>query len=435
MNDLESRLRSLRDLPDSPAPTVVELRERARQNGRRRRITIVAAVVPIAAIVIGLIVWNQDEPLPEVRTVPVDTSVPNADNRSLGGVTGVSVTVTPNTGLRDGQLVEVRVSGLERLPSASLVMCAGDVTEQTAMSVCDIGAVHSPDAQSPTQPRAMAIQTVSVARFLNITHSSSGAAPTGTYDCATEPAGCVLAVGPVSLPARGVLTTLMFQDVPIATPAIEVDSTEGLISGQEVEVNAEGLRPNSAVPIRLCLPGGEVCDVYSYTDATSDGTGALSQRIRVWSVLYTWQGETLCTVESCAISVVDGSLPAGHVEVPISFAPGTPTPNPRLVLDPPGPYADGQEVTVRGSGFRPGIEISQDLGQCPADKDTRIEERCGYDLGLSVVADDEGRFTTTFRLSNSLIYTGSCVTGPGCVLGWVIPHGPTLAKVPLTFRE
>jgi hypothetical protein len=37
-------------------------------------------------------------------------------------------------------------------------------------------------------------------------------------------------------------------------------------------------------------------------------------------------------------------------------------------------------------------------------------------------------------LQESLLVTGSCTDDTGCHLGWVIPHGPTIAKLPLTFR-
>ena len=104
------------------------------------------------------------------------------------------------------------------------------------------------------------------------------------------------------------------------------------------------------------------------------------------------------------------------------------------MIDPAGPYTDKQEVTVTGTGFRPGMEVGGEIGQCPSDKDTSLEERCSYwDIGSHVV-DDRGTFTMVVRLQESLLFTGSCKEGAGCHLGWVIPHGPTVAKVPLTFR-
>ncbi len=56
-------------------------------------------------------------------------------------------------------------------------------------------------------------QQVSVARLL---HTSWGGDPNQRqpYDCATEPAGCVLIVAPFELPARGVLIPLEFDDIP-----------------------------------------------------------------------------------------------------------------------------------------------------------------------------------------------------------------------------
>jgi hypothetical protein len=91
-------------------------------------------------------------------------------------------------------------------------------------------------------------------------------------------------------------------------------------------------------------------------------------------------------------------------------------------------------VTVTGTGFRPGIDVGGSIGQCPNDKDTATEERCVYSvIGSTIVADD-GTFTMQVTLQESLMFTGSCKEGAGCHVGWVIAHGPTLAKVPLTFR-
>ncbi len=73
-------------------------------------------------MVIGVAVWRDgSEPNSQV-TVDADASTttapPNADEtvRTLGDVTGVTVEVTPSTGLRDGDLVEVTIDGLEKLP-------------------------------------------------------------------------------------------------------------------------------------------------------------------------------------------------------------------------------------------------------------------------------------------------------------------------------
>jgi hypothetical protein len=221
---------------------------------------------------------------------------------------------------------------------------------------------------------------------------------------------------------------------------VRVSPADGLTNDHEITVTAEGLRPNAVARVMQCRTEpfvhdegtSELCDASS--EVTTDEAGRLTHRFSVWATLYTWQGLVDCTVEDCAVAVSTDPVRT-DAKTPIRFAPGTPVPTPRLSIDPEGPYADGQVVTVTGTGFRPGMDLGMQIAQCPNDKDTRVEERCGYPMQGPAIADDQGRFTVRVRLSSSLAFTGSCVDGPGCHLGWVITHGPTLAKVPLTFRE
>jgi hypothetical protein len=117
----------------------------------------------------------------------------------------------------------------------------------------------------------------------------------------------------------------------------------------------------------------------------------------------------------------------------LSFAAAAVVEQPRLTLDPVGPYVDGQEVEVRGSGFVPGTTVGGRLGQCPAGLDTRKEERCTYGTGFGTVVSEEGTFVVSLTVRDAS-FTGSCREGPGCMVAWVINHGPTVAEVPLTFR-
>ena len=75
-----------------------------------------------------------------------------------------------------------------------------------------------------------------------------------------------------------------------------------------------------------------------------------------------------------------------------------------LTLEPPGPYVDRQEVTVHGRDFPPGIDLTDNIGQCPADKDTAVEERCGYGFppGAPIIVDEDGEFTITVPVFESL---------------------------------
>jgi len=446
VNDLETRLRSLDAIEARPTPTAGTLREQAagRRRRRRRRQGLVVLAVTMVLLIAGTLAGlalsdDQSQQLtvgPSGDSTSVTTAAQSSSNRTLGGVAGVGVAVSPSHDLLDGQLVEVHISGLERLPAASVVMCAGDLTDATAASSCDFEAVANPATGESVQVVATAQMQVSVARTLRIARGSTETASTVSYDCATEPAGCVLAVGPLALPARAVLVPLTFQDVPVAQPAVSLIPATGLRAGQQATLIVKGLRPLATYKVTQCrLEGEGGCDVLSEGSVTADGEGRVSSTVAAWASIYRYDGRVDCTAEPCAVTLTTAGGEA-VVGTPLQFAPDVVAPVPSLTIDPTGPYRRDQLVTVRGSGFRPGHDMVGEIGQCPADKDTATEERCTYDLYTSVgsvVVDANGRFTTTVRLTETLVFTGSCRGAPGCVLGWVIPHGTTLAKVPLTF--
>jgi hypothetical protein len=216
----------------------------------------------------------------------------------------------------------------------------------------------------------------------------------------------------------------------------------GLVDGQQIVVTGEGLQPNALVQVQLCRAapvlneeGGssQLCDGYSWGNAATDGTGRTTYDATVWTTLYTWQGPIGCTVEECVAAFTDENYRV-LAAAPLAFASDAATAQPRLRISPSGPYYDQQEVTVTGTGFRPGIDVGGEIGQCPNDKDTAKLAACAYSVIGSTIVDEQGRFTMTIRVIENTLFT-NCKAGAGCHLGWVIiNHGPTLAKVPLTFR-
>ncbi|HXH58209.1 neocarzinostatin apoprotein domain-containing protein [Iamia sp.] len=441
MTNIETRLKSLRTTPVADGPGSDDLRRRAARRARRRRVAVLAAAVPVLLVAIAVAANTfGDEPADRVRTElgPASTdpepgsssTLPSGPegNRVLGGAEDVSVDVTPRTGLRDGDLVTVRVEGLDNLPDAVVLMCAGDVTADDASRSCTTSAVEQAGVEG--QVAASAEQTVSVSRTLQITRGSADLNQAEPYDCAIEPAGCVLAVGPFALPPRAVLVPLTFADVgPPVAPSITASPRTGLAEGEAVTVRAEGLRPNGAFVIEVCAPGESACDqIGPSARASSDADGALVATVTVRSAVYSPDGRTDCTTSPCAITIRDERFQV-QAAVPISFAPGVEAPVPELVIDPAGPYVPDQQVTVRGTGFPAGAVVR--LGQCPADLDTAAEERCVYPAVLyAIVVAADGTFTATTDLSLGTAL-GPCGPDRPCHLGWVLNHGPTVATAPL----
>jgi hypothetical protein len=349
----------------------------------------------------------------------------------MGTITGVTIEVTPATDLHDGQLVHVAIDGYAKLTRPIIILCAGDVTAETAMSACDLTPLELAGPSGGDQELS-ADQDAAVRRVIRLPRESTPEDDQGgPYDCATEPAGCALVVANNTPPATGVGVAVSFARDELPTPEVSAAPAKGLDDAQDVTVEASGLRPNSTYLVTQCGAGVDpVCDEINVPSAKTDGDGDLRTTYPVQTAIYGWKGRTDCTAEACVIRV-HSDISASAGQAPISFAPDAVAPVPRLSLSPSGPYQDQQEVTVTGTGFPPGFDISSGIGQCPADKDTAVEERCGYGSIATdtVIVDEDGRFTTTIRM-----YAQPCRTEAGCVLGWVLTHGPTLAKVPLTFR-
>lgn len=445
MNDLDDRLASLRHHPQPDRADAGAIHRRAEHRIRRRRTALgAAAVLAVVAGAVGVLALDRRD-AERIETTPVDRPAavdgapapppspdPPGPTRTLGDGAGVTVEVTPRTDLTDGALVDVRIEGVAALPGALILMCAGDIDAENAASSCDTTAVQRPDADVNAQVTAEAMQTVSVARFIHIPRHPSDPNQNVAYDCATEPAGCGIAVAPFSLPATGVFVPVSFRADPVTPAQLTLAPATGLADGATVAVDAEGVRPNGGFTLQQCRADG-TCDELAWPHAESDGDGRLRGTIVVRAALYTYQGRTDCTADDCSVRLLDagGTMIA---EAPLGFGADVVAPMPRLTIEPEGPYVADQEVEVRGTGFPPGIDIGSQLGQCPADLDTAVAERCSRPAAFtSVVVAADGTFRVPIRLSDNLIFTGSCVTGPGCVLGWVIPHGPTVTAVPLTF--
>lgn len=444
MTDLEDRLRHLASSLDAGGAVDVtppsELRAQAARRRTRRRTGVfgascAAAVLLLVSVGVSL---RTDDTGEVVAGPPVTGEAPFAADpgqRSLGPVEGVAVEVTPASDLVDGQTVRVRIDGLETLPRAIPLLCRGDVEQATVSELCDVGAVTVGG-----WPRAETKQEIQVPRYFWVVDPLLQTSL--LVDCANEPAGCVLGIGdPAASPFRGVAVPLQF--APVAPPEVLVTPGADLLDGSEVAVEIRGLRLNRAYVFVQCTADGRVCSgevdgpplpsVDSGADGTARGTVVVS------AALYSYRGTADCTYEPCVVGVADAeyrdraAADQGLVATPIAFASGVKAPVPTLDITPEGPYVSSQEVTVRGTGFPPGLELGRSLGVCPAHLDTALEERCAYRL-QSVVVGPDGSFRTQ-RVLSDLTSAGRCQDLPsGCVLAWVLNKGPIAASTPVRFR-
>jgi hypothetical protein len=119
--------------------------------------------------------------------------------------------------------------------------------------------------------------------------------------------------------------------------------------------------------------------------------------------------------------------------VPIAFDPDVPPPPPpTLRLDPDTDLVHNDVVTVTGAGFVPGDFV--ELYECiEADGSASLLGSCSYSGNGSQIADDEGRFTTTFTVKRVFGNPGGplfdCVGDGECAL-----YAQSLSD-PLAFTE
>lgn len=451
MNDLDRRLRNLGS-PDEGGSAglharAATLRSRATARRRRRNRRAVGVVVASVAVLAGVAVaaFDRDAGTEDVATGPDTTDAPSGPTTtaevdpsdevpSIGGLEGLTIDVTPRTDLVDGQLVEVRIEGLELLESPVLVLCAGDLAADTAAADCDLRQLERADDPDDTSGAVVASQTVAVRRTIQLGREGQDPNAGGSFDCATEPVGCVMAIGSTTDPTRSAIVPVTFDaDAPVPTPEVRVVPSAGLRAEEDVEVTASGLRPNSTFRVAQCSAGRpQRCDEMSWPVARTDADGNLTAVVPARPALYDWQGKIDCTESACTIVVTDDSGER-YAAAAIAFAGDVTAPMPSLQLSPAGPYVDGQEVTLTGQGFPAGADIGSQIGQCPDDLDTAVADRCTRPAIGRATVDDDGTFTVTIRLADSLLYTGTCTGDPGCHIGWVLPHGPTQVKAPLDF--
>jgi hypothetical protein len=449
MTDLDDRLHALRSAPVPPGPDADEVRHRARHRmaRRRRRITFVGVPVILVLVVLGaaLALAGDDasesvvtgpDPTTTDTTFEPTTSEPDGASTtrpttSVGNAEGVSLRATPTTDLHDGQLVTVEIDGLARLSTPIIVLCAADLTAETAARDCDLTPLEM-GGTSAGQTKPSGSQQVVVRRVLRLPREATAEDDQGgPFDCATEPVGCALVVGSSTAPVKGVGVAVSFSGDDLPVPEVSLDPATSLVDRQEVQVRATGLRPHSTFTVSQCTRAeAEACDEIELRSAKADGDGVLATNATAHAAIYGWKGRFDCTVVACVIQVrTEGG--ETQAEAPLAFAPGTVAPDPRLAISPAGPYDDRQTVTITGTGFPPGFDASSAIGLCPADGDSAVLNHCGYGSLRNgpVIVDEDGRFTTTIEL-----FAQRCRTTAGCVLGWVLNHGPTIAQVPVSFR-
>ncbi len=271
-----------------------------------------------------------------------------------------TMTVTPATGLIDGQSVHVVGVGLAANSPAIMEQCLTG----HGIEGCD----PTTQTYNPTDASGSFATDV---RVLTIMHTSLG-----TIDCRTNVDPCVLGASTSGGPDGAISATLGFDPSgPLLPPPVVTATPDtGLIDAQVIAVDGTGFRvtPSYYLPIeiRQCVTGAtsyDDCHSSQYQDYNPvHPDGSWHGSIRVHGIIATDGGDTVdCRTTPTACELLVGTFypSIDAVAVPISFDPDAPAvPPATITVTPATDLVDGQAMHVNGTGFLANSPVG--LSQC-----------------------------------------------------------------------
>lgn len=356
------------------------------------RITAVAAV---AALLVGTVAVLAQRAPGDGTRLDVDQALPDVEVgvlRPLGPHDGkdsiqLPVTAEPRTELRDGDVVTVTGEGFVPGETVGLVQCAREAGGETAATRGGVDGCYIGDYQSITaDDQGVASGTYAVHRVLTTPL-------TGTVDCAAEAERCILAMGALNDYDRSGGSAIAFAAglEPVTLPTVQALPTEALADGDLVHVTADGLTPDTTMFVEVCSSDPSACwqtgealdpatdgmDGYPEVGLLVDGSGHAEGDVPVWRYLPGPEPSTYvdCAVSPCSLRLSGDVAPP---TVPLHFTPGGDGPAaPALSAAPTNGLAPGERISVQGTGFLPGSQVS--LSLCAAFSAMLVE---GYPVCL-----------------------------------------------------
>jgi Neocarzinostatin family len=334
-----------------------------------------------------------------------------------------TISVTPDTGLVQGQ--SVTVTGSNFAPNAQIFLSECS-TGGSSTYGCGSGIGGSATADGIGAFSA----TFTVQRGIR----DYDTYPPTVIDCASAPQACSMQAFAYD-GGDSALVPIDFDPLaPIVTPTVTVTPQFDLADRAFVSVHAEGFAPGDEVVISQCDadassygPGCSTDGASRFVLADASGTVDVTMRVRRNLTYYDLTSPSPiqtanCSdaVGECVIRAESYSDPLGTVDVPLGFDPTAVAPPPVLTVTPAGPWTDGQQVVVHGSGFTSGARIG--MGECIADVEPNGHTCDSQPGGLfdAFFADDNGEFTRTITIHaqfQSVDAVVDCPSEPnGCVL-------------------
>ncbi len=270
-----------------------------------------------------------------------------------------TMTITPDTGLVDGQAVTVAVTGLTPLSVAGVAQCV----EGHGQDGCDLEnrQIISTD-ENGGFTTSMVVHTML-------------ATPLGAIDCRTSADACVIGASTTFDEIGAVWTSMEFDPTGALQPAPNLTAQPGtdLVDNQQINVVGSGYPPNIGYSVQVCPTGGTLatdCALTQFPTVVFTGpSGTFTQPVQVHSGFVTEAGDFIdCRTAPGACEVRIGPNPRTNRTgvAPLSFDPAGPlTPRPSMVIDPAADLVDRQTVHATVNGFGPQGQIQ--IQQCVTD--------------------------------------------------------------------
>ncbi len=336
-----------------------------------------------------------------------------------------AITVTPATGLVEGDVVTINGTGFPANAFLAFVQC-GPGTGQEACNLSNIRYVNANASGS----FSMSFTPRRILRTQGVNH-----------DCA-DAGACSIGGGTVPDGSGGSATASIRFDPsipPPPPPVLTVTPTTDLLDRQSVTVTGSGFPAESPVGVVECLDpptwNPTNCNLRNvgFTFTEADGSFSLTYQVR--RLLRTDGATTDCADLGACVIAAGVNDPTDGAAVSIQFDGSVPLPPPPTVtVAPTTDLLDGDTVTVIGSGFDPGAPVF--VSQCASGAEPSPIP-CDTSGDSFVQADDSGGFTTDLVVDR-LVYVGpdpvDCA-GPGAceVVVYDLYEGYVVASVPILF--
>jgi hypothetical protein len=289
-----------------------------------------------------------------LRTVGFDPGGPDP--------TRPTVAVTPDTGLVDGDLLDVTASGVhEEVPGFNLAQLVPCRTPVTSVDDCD----QSQRELAEIDRNGDVAGRVWASPILDVFDRP--------YDCRTGT--CALLVGPLSLgfDELGELSEVGLHDLafdPLAPlqppPTLTADPDSGLRDGDVVDLHGSGFDAERGFTVAQCAADATSaagCQSGIVRFGVTDGSEITGSFV-VLAKFLDGRGRTVdCRVQDCVVVVAHGDF-GRHARAALDFDPDAPLLEPSITVTPSTGLHDGDVVTVAGTGWPHDQPIL--IGQCPA---------------------------------------------------------------------